>query len=56
MRRIGLAVVLIFTLIVQPLATGAQRTDRVYQVGYLSPAAEHNPLDEVFENALKTLG
>ena len=36
MRRIGLAIVLTFTLLVAPLAVDAQQAGKVYRLGYLS--------------------
>jgi len=58
MRLIGLAVAIILSIsaALVPRAGNAQQVGRVHRVGYLSPASEHNPLDEVFERALKTAG
>jgi len=39
-----------------PWAARAQQSDRVRRIGYLSPAARFNHLDEAFENALQQLG
>jgi putative ABC transport system substrate-binding protein len=44
MRRIGLAVVLTFSLILAPLAAEAQRADKAYKIGYLSAyTAQRSP-------------
>jgi hypothetical protein len=39
-----------------PLAAGAQQGEKVWRIGYLSPAEGHNPIDEVFERSMKDLG
>jgi putative ABC transport system substrate-binding protein len=39
-----------------PLAARAQQTGKVWRVGYLSPAAGRNPVDEAFEEGLRQLG
>jgi putative ABC transport system substrate-binding protein len=44
------------SLLAAPLSAAAQQTGKVYRVGYMSPAPAHNPVDEVFERALKELG
>ena len=35
-----------------PLAAGAQQPAKVWRIGYLSPAAGRNPVDEAFEQGL----
>ncbi len=37
-------------------AAEAQQAGRVWQIGYLSPAEAHNPIDEAFERSMKDLG
>jgi putative ABC transport system substrate-binding protein len=39
-----------------PLAARAQQTGKVWRIGYLSPAAGRNPVDEAFEERLRQLG
>src|SRR5215470_14446613 len=43
-------------LLAPPLAAEAQQVGKVWRVGYLSPAAGHNPIDEAFERSMKDLG
>src|SRR5215510_2192168 len=39
-----------------PLFVHAEQSARVRRIGYLSPAASFNPVDEAFDNALQQLG
>jgi putative ABC transport system substrate-binding protein len=39
-----------------PLAAEAQQAEKTLAIGYLSPAAPRNPLDDVFERSLEALG
>jgi putative ABC transport system substrate-binding protein len=39
-----------------PLAVRAQQPGKIWRIGYLSPAAGRNPVDEAFEEALQQLG
>jgi putative ABC transport system substrate-binding protein len=39
-----------------PLAAQAQQQRRVWRIGYLSPGASRNSVDEAFEEALQQLG
>src|SRR5215469_7096952 len=43
-------------LLAAPLAVEAQQAGKVWRIGYLSPAAGHNPIDEAFERSMKDLG
>jgi putative ABC transport system substrate-binding protein len=50
------AAALVVGLVALPLAVHAQQVGKVWQLGYLSPAAAHNPVDEAFERSLANLG
>jgi putative ABC transport system substrate-binding protein len=39
-----------------PLAADAQQAGKVWRIGYLSPAPEHNPIDDVFDLAMRQRG
>jgi putative ABC transport system substrate-binding protein len=60
MRLIGLAVVLTFSLLLTPLAAGAQHAGKVPRVGFLDPGSSSDPLRqrrfEVFRQSLRELG
>jgi putative tryptophan/tyrosine transport system substrate-binding protein len=43
-------------LLAAPIAAEAQPTTKVWRIGYLSPAAGHNSIDEVFERSMTALG
>jgi putative ABC transport system substrate-binding protein len=43
-------------LLAAPLAAEGQQAERVWRIGYLSPAQGHNPIDETFERSMKDLG
>jgi ABC-type uncharacterized transport system substrate-binding protein len=43
-------------LLAAPLAAKAQQAERVWRIGYLSPAQGHNPIDEAFEHSMRDLG
>src|SRR5690349_17544892 len=51
-----LVLALALTFVAAPFAIEAQQAGKVWQIGYLSPAEDHNPIDEVFERSLKDLG
>jgi putative ABC transport system substrate-binding protein len=56
MRRREFIALLGSTAIAWPLAVRAQQRDKVRRVGYLSPTAGHDAVDEAFEDALQQLG
>src|SRR5215472_820621 len=43
-------------LLATPLAAETQQNVKVWRIGYLSPAAGRNPIDEAFERSMKDLG
>jgi len=43
-------------LLAAPLAVEAQQAGKVRRIGYLSPAAEYNPIDRAFDQAMGELG
>jgi len=43
-------------LITAPFTVLAQQTKKTWQIGYLSPAESHNPIDQAFERSLQELG
>ena len=43
-------------LLSAPLAIEAQPVNKTYRIGYLSPAAVHTQIDDVFDRSLKDLG
>ncbi len=43
-------------LLAAPLTAEAQQAGKTLTIGYLSPAAGRNPLDDAFERSLETLG
>jgi putative ABC transport system substrate-binding protein len=46
----------LLVILAMPSDMEAQQAGKVYRVGYLSPAAAHNPIDEIFDRSLKDLG
>ena len=58
MRLIGLAVILTVSLILAPLAAGAQQSARVYRLGFLSMRSgpTDNPHLDAFRQGLRELG
>jgi putative ABC transport system substrate-binding protein len=56
MRLIGLAVVLVLSHALAPLVGEAQQAGKALTIGYLSPSAPGNPVDDAFERALEALG
>ena len=57
MRLIGLAVVLTISVVVAPLAAGAQRADRPYRVGFLTgPTGTGTTFFDAFRLGLQELG
>jgi ABC-type uncharacterized transport system substrate-binding protein len=58
MRLIGLAVVLAASLVLAPLAAGAQPAGKIYRIGYLSgnPQADTQDAIEAFIEALRDFG
>src|SRR5262245_45164422 len=55
MRRIGLAIVLAFSLLA-PLAAEAQQGGKIPLVGVLRPTSPTDPLTEAFRQGLRDLG
>jgi len=56
MRRIGLAVVLAVSLTLAPLAAGAQQTEKVRRIGFLSAATPDPQVDDGFRQGLREHG
>jgi putative tryptophan/tyrosine transport system substrate-binding protein len=58
MRRIGLAVVLAVSLVLEPLAAEAQASEKVYRIGVLEtiPPAPNAPNLDAFRQGLRELG
>jgi len=57
MRRIGLAVVLVLSLIFAPLAADAQQAGKVARIGFLaSGSSKSSPVPEGFRQGLRELG
>ena len=57
MRRIGLAVVLILSLLAAPLIAGAQQVGKLHLIGYLSSGVSPSPsLIQAFREGLQELG
>jgi len=56
MRLIALVVVLILSLILEPLATEAQQTAKVYRIGYLTPFPTDGQAAQSFHQGLRELG
>ena len=60
MRRIGLAVLFILSLVLAPLAAEAQQPGQVPRVGYISPGSSSDPFRqrrfEAFRQGLRELG
>jgi len=58
MRRIGLAVVLILSLVLVPLAGEAEQAGKVYRIGLLgaASAADYTVLLQAFRQGLRDLG
>src|SRR5215475_4326770 len=57
MRRIGLGVVVVVSVLFAPLAAEAQPTGRVYRLGYLSASGTlNNSYAEAFRQGLRDLG
>jgi hypothetical protein len=56
MRLVGLAVVLAVSLTLAPLAAGAQQTEKVRRIGFLSGMNPNSDVDDaLFRQALKCI-
>ena len=56
MRRIGLTVVLAVSLILAPLAVGAQQTEKVRRIGFLSGTNPNYEVDDaLFRQILRCI-
>jgi len=56
MRLIGLAVVLALSLPLAPLAAGAQQTEKVHRIGFLSAARAGSQAEDAFRQGLREHG
>ena len=56
MRRIGLAVILAVSLSLAPLATGAQQTEKLCRIGFLSGTNPNSEVDDaLFRQILRCI-